>query len=103
MPFAFFATFVDATTNYKPRTTIQLVPRRVDRRPDEERRIGARPRLELLHAAVADLRNVQIPLLVDARRMRVEELARCVAEDAPRVQQVSLGIPLHDPRHPVHE
>src|SRR5438477_12164274 len=72
-----------------------LPPRRVDRRTDEERLVRIRPWTELLQAAVADLRDVQIPLLIDARTVHVEEAAGMIAERSPRVEIVALEVVLH--------
>src|SRR5258705_8469931 len=67
-----------------------LSPGRVNRRADEEGRARARPWPELLQAPVAHLRDVEVPLLVHARAVHVEEAAWMIAERAPGVEEVSL-------------
>src|SRR5262245_26579278 len=73
-----------------------LFPRRVDRRTDEQRLVRIRPRTELLQAAVAHLRDVEIALLIHARTMHVEEAARVIAERAPGVEEMTLEVVLDD-------
>src|ERR1041385_1393781 len=78
-------------------------PRCVDGRPDEKRLVRARARTELLQAAVADFGDVEVPLLIDARAVHVEEATRVVAERPPRVEIVTVEVVLHDLRGGVLE
>ena len=64
--------------------------------PDELRRIGARLRPELLHAAVEHFGQVQVAVLIGRDRVRAVELARLPARSAPPVQILSGQVVLDD-------
>src|ERR1051325_974802 len=75
---------------------VSLPPGRVHGRADEQRLVRIRPRPELLQAAVAHLRDVEIALLIHARAVHVEETARVIPERAPRIEEVALEVVLDD-------
>ena len=73
-----------------------LFPRRIHRRSDQERRIGALARTEFLEPSAPNLGDVPVALLIDARAVHVEERAGKVAQHAPGVEQPSVEIPLRN-------
>ena len=58
-----------------------LSPRRVHGLADQERRIRALTRPEFLHPSAVDLRNVEVPLLIDAEAVDAPEAARKISPD----------------------
>ena len=73
-----------------------LLPGGVNQLTDEQRGIGSLPRPELLHAAAADRREVQVLFLVHADPVHAEERARPRTQPAPRVNQVALVVELRE-------
>src|SRR5580692_510034 len=73
-----------------------LFPRGVNGLADEQLRIRALARAEFLRAAIADFGDVEIPFLVDAHSVRIEQASRPVGQRAPRVEQMPIEIVLHD-------
>src|SRR5579883_1081507 len=68
------------------------LPSRIDGLADEEFRVGAGTRGELLRAAVIDFRDVEIALLIHAEPVHSPEAAREITPGAPGVEQVSLQV-----------
>src|SRR5260221_14400711 len=71
-----------------------LLPRRINRFADQERRVSPRPRPEFLYTAAVYFGDIEIAFLIDAEAMHAPECASSVAPDAPRIQEVSLQIVL---------
>src|SRR5260370_38502021 len=72
----------------------RLLPCRVDWLAHEELWIGARARVEFLHAAAGNFGDIEIAFLVHACAVHVEKTSGPIAESAPRIQKVPVGVVL---------
>src|SRR6202790_998586 len=69
-----------------------LGPGRTNRLADQQRRVGALPRDELLRTAAPHLCGVEVTVLVHAKLVRSPEPARLRGHRAPRIQQLPVQV-----------
>src|SRR5437870_997235 len=77
-----------------PQRPADLLPGLAKRLADEERRVRAGARLELLRAALIDFGHIEVALLIDAEVVHAPEPSGEVAPRAPRVQEVAVEVVL---------